>query len=144
MPGFESLRGCAVVCQVRGGWSVMAGVFGLNSAAAVALSGELAAIRASLASLGSDIDEARGITGSTDVEDALERFVRDSSDSRGNLDQLLARAIGLVNGLVDGTAAVDTSLAQALGPAGGPASSTPDVAGGLGSALGLAAAAGAA
>lgn len=132
----------------------MADVFGLNSAAAAALSVELSAIRTSLASLGSDIDSARGSTGATEVEGALERFVRDSSDSRGNLDQLLARAIGLVNGLVDGAASVDTGLTRALGPAApltmeapgglGAAVGQDATAGGLGAAVGLGVAAGAA
>ncbi|WP_157488729.1 hypothetical protein [Pseudofrankia sp. DC12] len=118
----------------------MASVFGLDRKAAIALSGELTSIRASLASLGSDIDEARSNTGAPEVEGALVRFVHGSADSRGNLDQLLARAIGLVNGLIDGTGAVDAGLARALGPAGAPLSAAPDLAGGLGGALGLAAA----
>jgi hypothetical protein len=50
------------------------------------------------------------------VQAALDRFVHDSSDSRGNLDKLLGRAIGLLNGLVDGTTAVDTALSQSLDP----------------------------
>ena len=117
---------------------MMAGVFGVDSGAAAILSAELASIRATLTSLGSDIDGARGQTGASAVEGALERFVHDSNDSRDNLDKLLARAIGLVNGLVDGTTAIDAALVQALGPPGPAGPATTNGSGGLGSALGAA------
>ncbi|MBL7496585.1 hypothetical protein I6A84_19520 [Frankia sp. CNm7] len=99
----------------------MPGLFGVNLDVTWQLSSDLKAIRAALTSLGSDFNGLDGQSGSSRVESALDRFVRDSSDSRGNLDKLLERAIGLLDGLIEGTAAVDTALVQALGPAPGPA-----------------------
>ncbi|ONH26369.1 hypothetical protein [Pseudofrankia asymbiotica] len=94
----------------------MAGLFAADVGVARQLSSDLSSIRTSLTSLGTDLSGMHGQTGSSEVEAALDRFVRNSSDSRGNLDKLLERAIGLLNGLVDGTDAVDTALAQGLDP----------------------------
>ncbi|WP_147263024.1 hypothetical protein [Geodermatophilus sp. TF02-6] len=55
-----------------------------------------------------------GATGSDRVEQALEGFYADSSDSRKKLGELLDRGSGLLRGLAEGTQAVDRSLADAL------------------------------
>ncbi|OHV34175.1 MULTISPECIES: hypothetical protein [Pseudofrankia] len=94
----------------------MADLFAAHVDVARQLSGDLSSIRTSLTSLGTDLTRMHGQTGSSEVEAALDRFVHDSSDSRGKLDKLLERAIGLLNGLVDGTAALDSALAHGLDP----------------------------
>jgi ABC-type transporter Mla subunit MlaD len=98
----------------------MADLFAVDAAVARRLSGDLTSIRTSLSTLGADLSGMHGQTGSGDVEGALDRFVHDSSDSRGNLDKLLERAIGLLDALADGTQAVDTALAQSFDPAAAP------------------------
>jgi|GEM_PF-2941473 len=101
----------------------MADLFGVNVEIARQLSGDLSSIRTSLTTLGTDLAAMHGQTGSGDVESALDRFFRNSSDSRGNLDKLLERAIGMMDGLVEGTTAVDTALAGAFDPVAAPPAS---------------------
>jgi hypothetical protein len=71
-------------------------------------------------SLGTYFDNFRGVTGSASVESALHDFFENSSENRSNMNKLLERASGLLQGLADGTAAVDADLAQALVPQAAP------------------------
>ena len=98
----------------------MADLFGVDLAAARQLSGDLSSIRTSLASLKADVHDRGQSSGSSKIEAALDRFFRDSSDSRGKLDKLLENAIGMLNGLVDGETAVDTDLSRAFDPVPAP------------------------
>jgi hypothetical protein len=98
----------------RGG--MMASSFGCDPDVARQVAGQLAEIRSALSSLGAGFDGLRGVTGSAQVETALQHFVSKSSDSRRALDKLLERAVGLLTGLADGTSQVDAGLVTALGP----------------------------
>lgn len=103
----------------------MAARFRCDPQVAGEVSRELAGIRSSLAGSGRIADGSEQSTGSAKVGAALEKFFADSSDSRENMDALLERAAGLLQGLAEGTTAVDKGLADALepaeaAPAGGP------------------------
>ena len=95
----------------------MAERFSADPDAARQVAGELAGIRADLASLGDALAGSGGATGSPDVQDALHDFHADSSDSRKHMSELLDRAAGLLRGLADGTDATDRALADTFGGA---------------------------
>ncbi|HKE97876.1 MAG TPA: hypothetical protein VKG45_02935 [Actinomycetes bacterium] len=94
----------------------MAGAFGADPQVAVEVSRELAGIRTDMGAVGGLLDGYRGTTGSRRVAAALGAFHADSSDSREQMDRLLERASGLLQGLAEGTIAVDTGLAGSLEP----------------------------
>ncbi|KLL12403.1 hypothetical protein [Protofrankia sp. BMG5.30] len=96
---------------------MMASVFGCDPDVARQVSSDLADIRSTLASLGAAFDGLHGVTGSREVETALDHFVSHSSDSRELMDELLERASGLLRGLAEGVSEVDSALAGALEPA---------------------------
>lgn len=95
----------------------MAERFSADPDAARQVAGELARIRADLASLGDALAGSSGATGSATVRDALHDFHADSSDSRKHMTELLDRAGGLLGGLADGTDATDRALADTFGGA---------------------------
>ncbi len=92
----------------------MAASFGCDPVVAGQISGELAEIRGTLTTLGKAFDGLRGVTGSAEVEKALDHFVSRSSDSRKKMDGLLERASSLLRGLADGTSQVDAGLYTTL------------------------------
>jgi hypothetical protein len=99
----------------------MADGFGVERAVAEDLARSLTSIRTAMN--GFDKDAVTGVTGSPAVESALNRFYRESSDSREALDRLLDRGSKMMQALADGSHAVDQGLADALtttGPAAGP------------------------
>lgn len=98
----------------------MATGFGVDPVVARQLAGELAEVRGTLNALGDAFDGMAGLTGSSEVEKSLDGFVKHSSDSRDNLDQLLERGAGLLSGLAEGAAQVDGDLAGVLEPVGPP------------------------
>ena len=92
-----------------------AGTFGANPAAAMQASRELARIRSDMGSLASGGRAGfEGVTGSGRVEEALDHFFSESSDNRENMDKLLERSAGLLQGLAEGTTSVDRAMADAL------------------------------
>ena len=91
----------------------MADRFGADPTAVVTAAGELTRIRSSLGTL-ADFAGQGGVTGSGRVQQALEDFVRNSSDARQKLDSGLERATGLLSGLAEGATTLDGSLAQAV------------------------------
>ncbi|WP_239335120.1 hypothetical protein [Frankia sp. CiP3] len=95
---------------------MVASIFGGDPEVARQMSGDLADIRGTLASLGAVFDGLHGVTGSDEVETALRHFVTQSSDSRNSLDKLLERASGLLRGLAEGALEVDSGLAGVLTP----------------------------
>ncbi|WP_131770731.1 hypothetical protein [Candidatus Protofrankia californiensis] len=96
---------------------MMASVFESDPDVARQVSNDLADIRSTLTSLGAAFDGLHGVTGSKEVETALDHFVSHSSDSRESMDKLLERASGLLRGLAEGVSEVDSGLAGALTPA---------------------------
>lgn len=95
----------------------MAETFGCDPQVAGQIAGELAQIRSGMTSMGQVFDAYGGATGSSDIEEALDRFFSKSSDNRENMDGLLERASGLLRGLAEGTLSVDQGLAGSLEPA---------------------------
>ncbi|WP_131770728.1 hypothetical protein [Candidatus Protofrankia californiensis] len=91
-----------------------ASVFECDPDVARQVSSHLADIRSTLTSLGAAFDGLHGVTGSKEVETALDHFVSHSSDSRESMDKLLERASGLLRGLAEGVSEVDSGLARAL------------------------------
>jgi hypothetical protein len=53
-------------------------------------------------------------TGSEKVDEAVRTFFEESSDNREKMDQLLERAAGLLDALVEGTGTLDGSLAESM------------------------------
>jgi hypothetical protein len=92
----------------------MANTFGANPQAAMQASRELAQIRSDLSALAGGRAGFEGVTGSSRVEEALDRFFSESSDNRENMDKLLERSAGLLRSLAEGTASVDRAMADAL------------------------------
>ncbi|NJP91926.1 hypothetical protein HCN51_21095 [Nonomuraea sp. FMUSA5-5] len=90
----------------------MAEEFTADRQEAAKVSRDLKAIRAALDGGRTGALDAR--TGSEKVDDAVRRFFEESSDNRERMDQLLERAAGLLDALVDGTGTLDGSLADSL------------------------------
>ncbi|UBU14149.1 hypothetical protein [Nonomuraea gerenzanensis] len=90
----------------------MAEEFTANRQEAANVSRDLKAIRAALD--GGNIGALDAQTGSEKVDDAVRRFFEESSDNRERMNQLLERAAGLLDALVEGTGTLDGSLADSL------------------------------
>ncbi len=75
---------------------------------------ELAQIRSDMKSLANSRAGFEGATGSGRVERALDHFFSESSDNRENMEKLLERSAGLLQGLAEGTASIDKAMADAL------------------------------
>ncbi|MFG1947542.1 hypothetical protein [Nonomuraea sp. NPDC048826] len=90
----------------------MAEEFSADRREAANVSRDLKAIRSALD--GGTLGGRGGETGSAKVDAALRRFFEESSDNREKMDQLLERAAGLLDALVEGTGTLDGSLAEAL------------------------------
>ncbi|MFB4272591.1 hypothetical protein [Nonomuraea sp. GTA35] len=90
----------------------MAEEFTANRQEAANVSRDLKAIRAALDGGRAGALDAR--TGSEKVDDAVRRFFEESSDNRERMNQLLERAAGLLDALVEGTGTLDGSLADSL------------------------------
>ncbi|MCF6468857.1 hypothetical protein FAF44_10710 [Nonomuraea sp. MG754425] len=95
----------------------MAEEFTADRQEAAKVSGDLKAVRAALDGGRSGALDAR--TGSQRVDDAVRRFFEESSDNRERMDQLLERAAGLLDALVEGTGTLDGSLAGSLSTGSG-------------------------
>ncbi|MFD0467961.1 hypothetical protein ACFQ0B_06320 [Nonomuraea thailandensis] len=93
----------------------MAEEFTANRQEAANVSRDLKAIRAALDGGNAGALDAK--TGSEKVDDALRRFFEESSDNRERMNQLLERAAGLLDALVEGTGTLDGSLADSFRPA---------------------------
>jgi hypothetical protein len=93
--------------------------FGADIEAVKETSRELAQIRSDMKSLASGLAGFQGATGSGRVEKALDHFFSESSDNRENMDKLLERSSGLLQGLAEGTASIDQAMADALQVDGG-------------------------
>ncbi len=98
-----------------------ANAFGANIQAALQASRELAQIRADMNALANSRAGFEGATGSGRVEGALNHFFSESSDNRENMEKLLERSSGLLQGLAEGTASIDKAMAGALQTEGGQA-----------------------
>ncbi|WP_336212112.1 hypothetical protein [Nonomuraea sp. LPB2021202275-12-8] len=88
----------------------MAEEFTADRQEAASVSRDLKAIRTALSGPGT----SGGGTGSAKVDAALRAFFEESSDNREKMDQLLERAAGLLDALVEGTGGLDGSLAGSL------------------------------
>jgi hypothetical protein len=97
----------------------LANTFGVNLEPAEALAGDLARVGADLADTSWATGDARQVTGSPKVAAALDGFFANSSDSRNHMRELLERASGLVNMLVDGVRVLDQGLGDAVDAGGG-------------------------
>ncbi|MGN9841526.1 hypothetical protein ACTMTI_25705 [Nonomuraea sp. H19] len=90
----------------------MAEEFTADRQEAASVSRDLKSIRAALD--GGKIGALDARTGSAKVDDALRTFFEESSDNRERMNQLLERAAGLLDALVEGTGQLDGSLADSL------------------------------
>ena len=88
--------------------------FGADIQAVMQASRELAQIRSDMNSLANSRAGFEGATGSGRVEKALDHFFSESSDNRENMEKLLERSAGLLQGLAEGTASIDKAMADAL------------------------------
>ncbi|MFB4283350.1 hypothetical protein ACBJ59_49165 [Nonomuraea sp. MTCD27] len=95
----------------------MAEEFTADRQEAAKVSGDLKAIRAALG--GGMAGALDANTGSEKVDDAVRRFFAESSDNRARMDQLLERAAGLLDALVEGTGTLDGQLAGSLSTTSG-------------------------
>jgi hypothetical protein len=92
----------------------VAELFSVNRSAVDRVRSDLDQIRSNLLSLETRFAGAADVTGSPRVEAALEKFVRESSDNRARMIDLLDRGSYLMRSLVEGTGAMDLGLADAL------------------------------
>ncbi|MEU6718843.1 hypothetical protein ABZ897_45885 [Nonomuraea sp. NPDC046802] len=90
----------------------MAEEFTANRQEAATVSRDLKSIRAALDGANAGALDAK--TGSEKVDEAVRTFFAESSDNRERMDQLLERAAGLLDALVEGTGTLDGSLADSL------------------------------
>lgn len=98
----------------------MAEEFTADRREAANVSRDLKAIRTALDGGNAGALDAK--TGSEKVDEAVRRFFEESSDNRERMDQLLERAAGLLDALVEGTGTLDGSLADSLTTGSGSAS----------------------
>ena len=96
----------------------MATTFGADTQAAAAVAGDLSRIGADLTATGWATDGAEAATGSPAVAQALRDFFSGSSDSREHMRQLVERAAGLLNMLVEGVHQLDQDLVSAIDAGG--------------------------
>ncbi|TMR96385.1 hypothetical protein [Nonomuraea basaltis] len=90
----------------------MAEEFTADRQEAAIVSRDLKSIRAALD--GGKIGALDARTGSERVDEAVRTFFEESSDNRERMNQLLERAAGLLDALVEGTGRLDASLAGSL------------------------------
>ncbi|MEV0622957.1 hypothetical protein AB0I81_57235 [Nonomuraea sp. NPDC050404] len=90
----------------------MAEEFTADRREAASVSRDLKAIRSALDGGQAGAQDAK--TGSEKVDDAVRRFFEESSDNRERMNQLLERAAGMLDALVEGTGTLDGSLAESL------------------------------
>ncbi len=93
--------------------------FGADIQAVMQASRDLAQIRSDMRSLANGRAGFEGVTGSGRVEKALDHFFSESSDNRENMDKLLERSSGLLQGLAEGAGSIDKAMADALQVQGG-------------------------
>ncbi|WP_188195460.1 hypothetical protein [Nonomuraea sp. SYSU D8015] len=90
----------------------MAEEFTADRREAANVSRDLKAILAALD--GGTIGALDAGTGSEKVDAAVRTFFEESSDNRERMNQLLERAAGLLDALVEGTGELDASLSESL------------------------------